>query len=107
MHHLVSPKFARKIIYVSTLSELAKLVPFLQINVPADVYAHNLKYELHITLPNATFLEGRSQMFGISLSQVMGTEGENGLPKVVKDICEYIRSEGFYCFFLKYFNIAF
>ncbi|KAG5513779.1 hypothetical protein PMAC_000817 [Pneumocystis sp. 'macacae'] len=93
MHHLVSPKFARKIIYVSTLSELAKLVPFQQINVPADVYAHNLKYELNITLPGTMFFESKPQMFGLSLSQVMGTEGENGLPKVVKDICAYIRSE--------------
>ncbi|KAG4306255.1 hypothetical protein PORY_000243 [Pneumocystis oryctolagi] len=93
MHHLVSPKFARKIVYVSTLSELAKLVPFRQINVPPDVYIHNLKYESHITLPDTMFSEGMPQMFGLSLSQVMGSEGENGLPKVVKDICAYIRDE--------------
>ncbi|KAG5440892.1 hypothetical protein PCK2_000047 [Pneumocystis canis] len=58
MHHLLSPKFARKIVYVSTLSELAKLVPFRQINVPPDVYTHNLKYESHITLPDTMLLEG-------------------------------------------------
>ncbi|KAG5437770.1 hypothetical protein PCANB_000483 [Pneumocystis canis] len=81
------------IVYVSTLSELAKLVPFRQINVPPDVYAHNLKYESHITLPDSMLLEGTSQMFGLSLSEVMGNEGENGLPKVVKDICVYIRDE--------------
>ncbi|KTW29881.1 hypothetical protein T552_01085 [Pneumocystis carinii B80] len=92
MNHLVSPKFSQKMIYVSTLSELAKLVPFRQINVPPDVYAHNLKYESHITLSEMSS-ESVSQMFGLSLSQVMGNEGENGLPRVVKDICAYIREE--------------
>ncbi|QSL65026.1 hypothetical protein MERGE_002330 [Pneumocystis wakefieldiae] len=92
MNHLVSPKFSQKMIYVSTLSELAKLVPFRQINVPPDVYAHNLKYESHVTLSEMSS-ESVSQMFGLSLSQLMGNEGENGLPKVVKDICAYIREE--------------
>lgn len=35
---IISPKFFSKIVYVSTLSELAYYVPLTQIDIPAGVY---------------------------------------------------------------------
>ena len=36
--HIISPKFFQKLIYVTTLSELAQYVPLTQIDVPPAVY---------------------------------------------------------------------
>lgn len=35
---IISPKFFNKIVYISTLSELAYYVPLTQIDIPAEVY---------------------------------------------------------------------
>ncbi|KAF5311643.1 hypothetical protein D9611_009519 [Ephemerocybe angulata] len=72
---IISPKFFAKIVYISTLSELAYYVPLTQIDIPPEVYKENLKYEDRITLPTPS----RSLVFGIPLEELMGYEGEKGL----------------------------
>ncbi|KJA26142.1 hypothetical protein HYPSUDRAFT_133611 [Hypholoma sublateritium FD-334 SS-4] len=85
---IISPKFFRKIVYITTLSELAKRVPLTQIDIPPAVYQENLKYERKISLPMPT----RSSLFGVPLVDIMGYNGEKGgIPRVVKDAIQYLR----------------
>ncbi|KAI0826955.1 Rho GTPase activation protein [Trametes gibbosa] len=85
------PKFFRKITYINTLSELAYHVPLTQIDIPPAVYQENLKHEKQINLPVMT----RSDLFGVPLEELMGFDGEKGgLPRVVKDCIQYLRSTG-------------
>lgn len=52
----------------------------------------NLKHEKQITVPGQ---DAASQMFGISLDQLMGEDGlSSGLPRVVKDCVDDIRARG-------------
>ncbi|RIA87896.1 Rho GTPase activation protein [Glomus cerebriforme] len=95
MNAVVSPKFAKKIRYIHSLSELAKFVPLTQIDIPPAVYEYNLRYEDKITLPSSiNYDENKHLMFGVPLEVLMGAEGENGLPRVVRDCVTYLRAEG-------------
>ncbi|KAH9480705.1 Rho GTPase-activating protein 8 [Psilocybe cubensis] len=88
---IISPKFFRKLIYTSTLSELARHVPLTQIDIPPAVYQENLKYERKITMP----VPSRSNVFGVPLEDLMGYDGEKGgIPRVVKDAIHYLRQSG-------------
>ncbi|KAF9164663.1 hypothetical protein DFQ27_009268 [Actinomortierella ambigua] len=93
MNAVISPKFASKVHYVDTLSNLAKAVPLSQIQIPAAVYQHNLKFEETITLPVRTGIHP-SQMFGVSLEYLMGQQGEKGLPKVLQDCISNLQRNG-------------
>lgn len=51
----------------------------------------NLKHEKQINLP----VMSRSDLFGVPLEELMGFDGEKGgLPRVVKDCIQYLRSTG-------------
>ncbi|KAG8703043.1 hypothetical protein FRC11_011025 [Ceratobasidium sp. 423] len=89
---VLSPKFFRKITYVSTLSELARHVPLTQIEIAPAVYNENLKHERTITLPSTV---PSSLTFGVPLERLMGPDGESSpVPRVIRDCVEYLRSEG-------------
>ncbi|KAG0234946.1 hypothetical protein BGW42_006045 [Actinomortierella wolfii] len=94
MNAVISPKFASKVHYIDTLSNLAKVVPFNQIQIPAAVYQHNLKYEETITLPERTGVSHENQVFGVPLDMLMGPQGERGLPKVVQDCISHLQQYG-------------
>jgi len=85
---IISPKFFRKLVYASTLTELAGYVPLNQINIPKVVYEENAKREANIRLPPAL----TSEVFGRPLEIVMPSEQQ--LPKVVLDAASYIREAG-------------
>ncbi|KAF9480037.1 hypothetical protein BDN70DRAFT_878065 [Pholiota conissans] len=88
---IISPKFFRKIVYIATLSDLAKRVPLTQIDIPPSVYQENLKFERNITLPTPL----RSNIFGVPLEDLMGYHGEKGgIPRVVKDAIQFLRDTG-------------
>ncbi|KAF8973769.1 hypothetical protein BDZ97DRAFT_1900560 [Flammula alnicola] len=88
---IISPKFFRKLVYLTTLSDLAKCVPLTQIDIPPAVYQENLKYERKITLP----IQTRSSVFGVPLQDLMGYSGEKGgVPRVVKDAIQFLRDMG-------------
>ncbi|KAJ7785705.1 hypothetical protein B0H16DRAFT_1400353 [Mycena metata] len=106
---IISPKFFRKLTYITTLSELACHIPLTQIDVPPAVYQfvshvlhhfrrftkfrENLKYETKITLPVTT--RGDTHIFGVPLEDLMGFDGEKGgIPRVVKDAIQFIREAG-------------
>ncbi|KDR83028.1 hypothetical protein GALMADRAFT_238784 [Galerina marginata CBS 339.88] len=88
---IISPKFFRKLMYITTLSELAKHVPLTQIDIPPAVYQENLKYERKISLP----VPARSNIFGVPLEDIMGYDGEKGgIPRVVRDAIQFLRDTG-------------
>ncbi|KAJ7069089.1 CDC42 rho GTPase-activating protein [Mycena amicta] len=90
---IISPKFFRKIAYISTLSELACHIPLTQIDIPPAVYQENLKYESKISMPVTT--RGDTHLFGVPLEDLMGVDGEKGgLPRVVRDAIQFIRESG-------------
>ncbi|KAF7308330.1 Rho GTPase-activating protein 8 [Mycena chlorophos] len=92
---IISPKFFRKIVYISTLSELACSIPLTQIDIPPPVYQENLKYESKITMPVTTRGSGDAHVFGVPLEDLMGIDGEKGgLPRVVRDAIQFVRESG-------------
>ncbi|KAM0755927.1 Rho GTPase activation protein [Meredithblackwellia eburnea MCA 4105] len=94
---LLSGKTAkrRKIVQCSSLSELAREMGpenFVRVEFPPEVYIENSATESSITLPLSTKLP--PPMFGPSLTSLMGSEGELGLPRVVKDCLGVLETEG-------------
>ncbi len=60
-----------------------------------------MRYEDKITLPPSFNYDGNKHlMFGVPLEILMGSEGENGLPRVVRDCVTYLRAEGIIEFIL-------
>ncbi|KAJ2456979.1 hypothetical protein GGF42_002946 [Coemansia sp. RSA 2424] len=88
MNAVLSPKFARKVQWIDTLSELAHFVPLDQINIPPEVYQFNATKEIEITIPSHA--GPSSRFFGVPLEQLMGMHGELGLPPPVSDAVDYL-----------------
>ncbi|GJJ68354.1 hypothetical protein EMPS_00700 [Entomortierella parvispora] len=95
MNAVVSPKFGQKVHYISTLSQLAKVVPLNQINIPGAVYQYNLQFEDTITLPDDQ-QDHAHRVFGAPLDRLMGPNGEKGLPQFVQDCISNLVSNGLY-----------
>ncbi|KAI8821089.1 Rho GTPase activation protein [Fimicolochytrium jonesii] len=93
MGAVVSPKFARKLVWVYSLAQLGGSVPLKQLHVPEAVLAVDAKSSSGKVsmekLPPDT-----SSVFGKPLEEIMGLNGEEGLPRVVTDCIEYIRKDG-------------
>jgi hypothetical protein len=90
----LSPKFAKKLVNVNTLSQLAGLVPYRQLNIPDQVLMHNTKLEPMVTVPDKPPSSGQARVFGLPLSQLMGTRGENGIPIVILAAVAFISKQG-------------
>ncbi|KAJ1724677.1 hypothetical protein LPJ53_001105 [Coemansia erecta] len=88
MNAVLSPKFAKKVQWIDTLSELAYLVPIDQINIPPEVYQHNATKESEIKVPTHTVPSSR--FFAVPLERLMGVHGELGLPAPVADALDYL-----------------
>ncbi|KAJ1861275.1 hypothetical protein LPJ73_001066 [Coemansia sp. RSA 2703] len=88
MNAVLSPKFAKKVQWIDTLSELAYLVPIDQINIPPEVYQHNATKESEIKVPTHT--ASSSRFFAVPLERLMGVHGELGLPAPVADALDYL-----------------
>ncbi|KAJ2471144.1 hypothetical protein GGI02_002465 [Coemansia sp. RSA 2322] len=88
MNAVLSPKFARKVQWIDTLSELGHFVPIDQINIPPEVYQFNATKEAEIRAP--TPASRPSRFFGVPLEQLMGIHGELGLPPPVSDALDYL-----------------
>ncbi|KAF9431687.1 hypothetical protein BGZ76_011837 [Entomortierella beljakovae] len=94
MNAVISPKFGAKVHYIDNLSHLARSVPLDQIRIPAAVYQHNLKFESTITLPESQ--DTSKKVFGAPLEQLMGPNGENGLPIFIRDCIKNLKENGLY-----------
>ncbi|KAJ2636949.1 hypothetical protein GGF40_002687 [Coemansia sp. RSA 1286] len=88
MNAVLSPKFAKKVQWVDTLSQLAYSVPIDQINIPPEVYQYNATKEAEIRVPEHS--TPASRFFGVPLEQLMGVHGELGLPAPVADAVDYL-----------------
>lgn len=83
---VVSSKFKKKILHISSLSELAKHIDITQINIPPAVYIYNLKSEAQITIPRH-----HSPIFGIPLHR----EGTKVIYPIMWDeCCNYLKVTG-------------
>jgi len=111
---IVSPKFAKKIIWITNLHHLSKYVPYNEIKIPFTIYEYEKKYSLdkitsvdqEIIIDSSSSSEtsnssidthsvnGSSGVFGVKLEDLMGYEGELGIPKVVSDAIEYLLENG-------------
>ncbi|KAH7049721.1 Rho GTPase activation protein [Linnemannia elongata] len=95
MNAVISPKFGSKVHYIDNLSHLARVVPLNQINIPAAVYQHNLKFEDTITLPDNQ-QDHAHRVFGAPLERLMGPNGEKGLPNFTQDCIRNLIENGLY-----------
>ncbi|KAJ3045382.1 hypothetical protein HDV00_010252 [Rhizophlyctis rosea] len=99
MGAVVSPKFARKVIWVYSLSSLAKLVPIERLDIPPIIHDVNAKYERPSRVAPETMSRSlssvtESRQFGGDLESLMGPNAEKGIPVVVTDCISVIRTYG-------------
>ncbi|KAI5785765.1 hypothetical protein FPQ18DRAFT_85515 [Pyronema domesticum] len=75
---VVSVKFRRKIVHLSTLSELASHVEITRLEIPPSVYLHDRKLEPRIILP------------GFPQPPIFGSEPGMDIPVVLQETTSYI-----------------
>ncbi|PLW13851.1 hypothetical protein PCANC_04629 [Puccinia coronata f. sp. avenae] len=88
---IVSWKMSRKIKWIKDLSTLASLVPIHQVCIPPEVYKYDLTIEPCIVVPPSC---RQPPVFKVSLEQLMGPDGQHGIPQVIQDSANCIRSSG-------------
>ncbi|KAI9773846.1 MAG: hypothetical protein M1840_006071 [Geoglossum simile] len=83
---IVSPKFRKKIIHVSTLTALALHLPIEDLLIPPSAYLHDRRLSPDIHAPYVTGCRAFSarQPFPISL------EGEQRLPRVLRETSSFV-----------------
>ncbi|ANB13371.1 Ecm25p [Sugiyamaella lignohabitans] len=86
---VVSTKFKKKVVHVSSLSQLAQLLDITVIDIKPKVYLHNRKIESEITIPRHPM-----PVFGMPL--YLGDEdAEIVLPRVWTEGIEYLHKTGY------------
>ncbi|KAJ3069872.1 hypothetical protein HDU98_007064 [Podochytrium sp. JEL0797] len=122
MGPVISPKFGSKVKWVNTIKDLAEFVPIDQIKVPklirdidaARVPSSNLSSATGANGSNASLISSLTSwaisftgmggnanpttpsghQFGVPLDHLMGSNGEKGLPRVVKECIGFILLHG-------------
>lgn len=83
---VVSSKFRKKLIHVSSLSQLAQHIDITLVNIPKAVYKHNLKMETRITIPRH-----HTPIFGQPVSASTGSVSQRPLvPKFWAECLRYL-----------------
>lgn len=80
---VVSSKFKRKIVHVSSLSQLAQHIDITLIDIKPAVYSHNSKVERQITIPRHS-----TPVFGVNVNYHDGDSFE--LPQLWYDVFAYL-----------------
>ena len=83
---IVSPKFRRKVVHVSTLSGLALHIPIEDLLIPPSAYYRDRKLTPHIFSPYAS---GR-RAFGASNPMPISADGSPRLPRVLRETTNFI-----------------
>ena len=83
---IVSPKFRRKVVHVSTLSGLALHMPLERLLIPPSVYSRDRKLIGYIHVPYAS---GR-RAFGASNPLPTSTDGSPRLPRVLRETTTFL-----------------
>jgi Rho GTPase-activating protein 1 len=95
---MVSPKFRKKIVHVSTLSSLALQIPIEKLLIPPSVYLHDRRLSPDIHSP---YVSGR-RAFGANDPMPRNLYGQRRLPRVLREtttfLCqsENIKTEGIF-----------
>lgn len=97
----VSPKFVRqKVTQLRSLEELAAVMPLEQLRVPDAVLAHDRsiqesgKTAVHGATTSQSPVQVPARAFGVPLVDLMGANGERGVPRFVCECVEYVRMNG-------------
>jgi len=115
---ILSPKFSKKIIWISCLHHLSRYIPYREITIPLKIFEYERKYSLDkIVTSEQDLLDSSSSsstdsssvnsqidekpsvnnsggVFGVPLEKLMGYEGERGIPKIVSDAIEFLIENG-------------
>lgn len=91
---IISPKVAKKIVLVNTLSELTNLVPYHQLQIPDAIYRHNMDFESSVVFPSLKTASEGSKVFGVPLEELMGIDGSRGMPRVIVECTDYVTLNG-------------
>ena len=83
---IVSPKFRRKVVHVSTLSGLALHIPIEDLLIPPSAYYRDRKLTPHIFSPYAS---GR-RAFGASNPLPTSANGEPRLPRILRETSTFL-----------------
>lgn len=95
---MVSPKFRKKIVHVSTLTSLALHIPIEKLLIPPSVYLHDRRLSQDIHSP---YVSGR-RAFGANDPMPRNLYGQRRLPRVLREtttfLCqsENIKTEGIF-----------
>ncbi|EKG21508.1 hypothetical protein MPH_01166 [Macrophomina phaseolina MS6] len=95
---IVSPKFRRKIVHVSTLTQLALHMPIQTLLIPPSAYLHDRRLSPDIYAP---FASGR-RAFSVKHPLPQNAEGDTRLPRVLRETTTFllmdpnIRTEGIF-----------
>ena len=85
---IVSPKFRRKVVHVSTLSGLALHIPLEELLIPPSVYSRDRKLIPDIHVP---FASGR-RAFGALSPLPTSVDGSTRLPRVLRETTTFLLS---------------
>ncbi|TPX37872.1 hypothetical protein SeMB42_g06827 [Synchytrium endobioticum] len=93
MGAVISPKFFKKVVTVQSLSQLECLIPMKHLVVPDVITEINIKFEPKAASSQASNsqMAGPKRFFGARLDDVMGKNGELGVPVVIADSIAHIR----------------
>ena len=83
---IVSPKFRRKVVHVSTLSGLALHVPIEDLLIPPSAYYRDRKLTPHVYSPYAS---GR-RAFGASQPLPTSADGSPRLPRILRETTSFL-----------------
>ncbi|KAI9203378.1 Rho GTPase activation protein [Polychytrium aggregatum] len=106
----ISSKFAAKIVWVPNLTHLSSYVPIAQLQIPDVIYEINYTLEetpasssrhldrvdlVRRSVDLSPHMSANShRVFGVPLQELMGQDGEKGLPIVLGDCIEFLITEG-------------
>eukprot|EP00842_Homolaphlyctis_polyrhiza_P004501 jgi/Hompol1/5051/HPOL_001875-RA len=97
MGMIVSPKFARKLIWIDSLTTLQTYVPLENIELPPEIQEYNEKYTMpgYITLSRRQSIKvANTKVFEVRLEDLMGNDGSKGIPRILLDTIDYITKHG-------------
>ncbi|KAJ3109397.1 hypothetical protein HDU97_006642 [Phlyctochytrium planicorne] len=107
MGTIISPKFAKKVVWVNGLSILKNFVPIANLYIPDVVLQANDNFETAPSVPKggkspeaplkivtAPPKKPPGMMFGVSLETLMGSDCSKGIPAVISDTVAYLRGNG-------------
>ena len=110
MGMIVSPKFSRKLVWLDNLDRLLEFLADRTLpELPDEIKKYNERTNNnHITigrgegflsrvLSMASFQPRLPKMFGDSLDALMGPDGSKGLPRVLTECADYIKTNGMTC----------